>query len=309
MNAQTDARPGPLGQLSSWLGGWHFPAIAITFVLAFAAFTLVVTFIPASPDGFGAFAEAFRLWCFGWDETPSYVPVIFMCSELIVFALIVWFIWSAPLRQAFTETRGRLLRTVGIATLVVIGAMGALISLGTPEARAFTLDAIRTTVPAPRLQLVDQEGEAFDLQDMRGQVVVVTAVYSTCGNTCPMLLGAARKAIAALTDAERADLRVIAVTLDPAHDTPENLTTVAFHQGADKPLWRLASGPVAEVEATLDRWSVARTRDPETGRIDHANVFMLIDRKGQLAFRLGLEDGKGERLTEALRLLLAEGAP
>ena len=42
---------------------------------------------------------------------------------------------------------------------------------------------------------------------------------------------------------------------------------------------------------SLDRMQMARDRDPETGVINHANLFLLIDRDGRLAYRLGL----GER--------------
>jgi len=306
MSTTTETQHSFLGPVAAWFGGWHFPTVAITFVLSFALLTLLVTFAPASPTGFGAFAETFRVWCFGAEDNASLVPAFFMCSELVVFALIVWFIWSSPLRRALRNQRRRIVGTAAISFVAVIAAMVALVGLSTPDVRAFTLSGIRTAVPAPKLALVDQDKEPFNIIDFRGKVVAVTAVYSTCGNTCPMLLGAARKAIASLTDAERADLRIIAITLDPAHDTPDNLATIAFHQGAEKPLWRLASGATAAVEATLDRWNVSRTRDPETGQIDHSNAFMLIDRAGRLSFRLGLPDAEGDRFAEALRLLLAE---
>ena len=65
-------------------------------------------------------------------------------------------------------------------------------------------------------------------------------------------------------------------------------------------------GESAEVESTLDRMQMARERDPETGVINHANLFLLIDREGRLAYRLGLGERQQRWLVSALRVLLRE---
>ena len=57
------------------------------------------------------------------------------------------------------------------------------------------------------------------------------------------------------------------------------------------PLYNLVTGEADEVERVLDDMGVARQRDPETGIIDHASLFILVDRDGKVAYRLGL----GER--------------
>ncbi|MNC96767.1 hypothetical protein D3C83_142260 [compost metagenome] len=60
------------------------------------------------------------------------------------------------------------------------------------------------------------------------------------------------------------------------------------------------------MESTLDALGVARTRDPETGVIDHANLFVLVDRDGRVAYRFTLGERQERWLVQALRLLLAE---
>src|SRR5690606_7319407 len=118
--------------------------------------------------------------------------------------------------------------------------------------------------------------------------------------------GQAKAAVAALTDAERADLTVVGITLDPARDTPAVLAAMADGQGVAAPLYRLATGEPAVVEALLDRLDVSRRRDPETGVIDHANLFLLVDRQGRIAYRFTIGDRQQSWLTSALRLLLRE---
>ena len=58
----------------------------------------------------------------------------------------------------------------------------------------------------------------------------------------------------------------------------------------------------------LDRMQIARERDPDSGVISHANLFLLIDRDGRLAYRLGLGERQQRWLVSALRVLLGEQA-
>jgi protein SCO1/2 len=47
-------------------------------------------------------------------------------------------------------------------------------------------------------------------------------------------------------------------------------------------------------------------RDTDTGLIDHANLFILIDREGRVAYRFTLGERQQDWLGNALRLLLGE---
>ena len=72
-----------------------------------------------------------------------------------------------------------------------------------------------------------QDGETFRLSDLRGKVVILTFVYTRCPlpEFCPLL----DQKFRALADrlqapAERAEkVRLLSVSFDPEHDTPEVL--------------------------------------------------------------------------------------
>jgi protein SCO1/2 len=123
-----------------------------------------------------------------------------------------------------------------------------------------------------------------------------------------VILSQTKAAIAELSPEEREDLRVIAVTMDPENDSPDVLGKLAKNHGMQSTLYHLVTGDPAEVETLLDRMQIARQRDPETGVISHANLFLLIDREGRIAYRLGLGERQQRWLTSALRVLLREEA-
>jgi protein SCO1/2 len=116
----------------------------------------------------------------------------------------------------------------------------------------------------------------------------------------------AKTAVAALSKEQRRDLTIVGITLDPKNDTPERLMQMARGQGVSAPLWNLVTGEPARIERILDLLSVARQRDPETGVIDHSNLFLLVDREGKVAYRLTVGKQQQLWLISALQVLLAE---
>lgn len=197
----------------------------------------------------------------------------------------------------------------GISALVVtIAVVIVALSGSRPGAGAMPFPAreLRTAVAPPPIHLTDQTGQPVDLAALKGKVVMLTAVYASCPHTCPLILAEAKRVVAGLPARDLADLRVIAVTIDPAHDDQAALARLASMHGLEPPLWHLVTGEASEVERTLDRMNIARKLDPRTGVIDHGNLLMLVDRQGRLAYRFTMGAKQEPWLRAAIKLLLRE---
>jgi protein SCO1/2 len=293
-----------------FLVGGGFPAFALSLITLWEILLIAVLLTPSGETGLGAFAEEFRVWCFASDPTTGRVEFAYVFGMLLppfFLAATLLLLWWEPLRLLTAQPR-RLAGSVVAAAILVAGAgtSFALSSSNGNGAPAFPADALRTSHEPPQLVLTNQREETVDLAAMRGQVVVLTGVYASCPHTCPLILAQAKNAIAKLSDEERVDLRVVAVTMDPGHDSPAVLDDLAGRHGLEPPLYNLATGDVAEVEGILDAMGIIRHRDPETGIIDHANLFVLVDRDGRVAYRLGLGELQERWLVSALRVLLRE---
>lgn len=296
-----------------FLAGAGFPVFALVLLALLGIGMTAMLVLPSSATGLGAFADDFRRWCFGWDpETGRYdvMLVISMLTPPWLLAAVIAVVWWEPLQQGLARP-ARLVGPASSASLLVAGVVASFAWLA-PAAPAgdlpFPERELRTSHPAPALRLTNQGGEPVDLAALRGKVVVLTAVYASCPHTCPVILTQARNAIAELPAAQREDLRVVAVTLDPAHDSPEVLAELAGMHTLEQPLYQLVTGPPPEVERILDQMEVARVRNPETGVIDHANLFLLLDRAGRVAYRFTIGEQQQRWLTAALRVLLEEEA-
>jgi len=299
--------------LERFFAGAAFPTFALAVMVLYEAVLVALAVMPAGESGLGAFAADFRAWCLGLDPATgrtNWAYTIGMISPPALVAGMIAWLW----RGALAKLRVRPMSALGplLAAVAVVAGGGAVFAFAAPRGAQgpppFPAEALRTGFRPPALHLTDQDGATVDLRDLRGKVVLLTGVYASCVRTCPMIMTEAKQIVAGLPEEQRADFRVVAVTLDPGHDTPEVLAALARLQGLGAPVWHFVTGDSLEVERTLDRMEVARTRDPETGVIDHANLFLLVDRDGRLAYRFALGRLQQEWLATAVRMLLNEGA-
>ena len=298
-------------RMQRFFASWRFPALVLSVLLTFKLLLLLALFVPP-PAGLEAFANEFKMWCFGYDPKTGKLEsgyVLMALLEPVVMSVVIAFVWWKPLRDIVRTRPRAVVPYMAAAAVIVFGACAALFGMR-GEARAddlpFPARSIRTALIVPRLELTDQDGVPFSLENEKGRVVLVTGVYASCGFTCPMIMGQAKRALAELTQGERHDVSVAAITLDPEHDDQEHLGAMARAQMVAAPTFHLLWGAPAEVNAALDDFSISRTRDPKTGQIDHANLFILVDRAGKIAYRLTLGAQQEKWLVQALRTLLGE---
>ena len=297
---------------SRFLSGGRFPAFAISALVFYQIFVAVMAFVPTAGGAWGDFLEDFRMRCFKYDPKSGWMElgsVWVMLSEPLPLEAIFFFIWRTPLRELW-QTRRAAFAQVAAGALLLVSLIGvSLMGLGrsqvTPTELPFPASNLRSALVMPSFTLTNQEGHTVSLADFKGRVVLVTAVYSTCTTTCPMMLTKVRTVLDQLTSAERDDMAVVAFSLNPEADTRELRGMIAKSYGMKAP-FPFVNGVPSEVNAVLDKLNVARTRDEKTGQIMHSNLFFLLDREGRIAYRLSLSQNEASWLISALRVLLAE---
>jgi protein SCO1/2 len=124
-------------------------------------------------------------------------------------------------------------------------------------------------------------GEAFTLSEARGKVTLLYFGYRACPDFCPTTFAELRRVYAELD--EPADkLNIVFVTVDPEHDTIENLSpfVAMFHK--DFIGLRAEGQALTELESQFG--VVAQRRSlGETGyAFDHNASLFLIGTEGQL---------------------------
>jgi len=150
------------------------------------------------------------------------------------------------------------------------------------------------------LPLVDSHGEEASLAAGHGHPTLISMFYASCPTACPMLVGEVQSMEARLTPEERADLRVVLVSLDPDRDTPEALAEAAERYGVDGTRWTLNRTEDAHVR-TLSALLDIQYRDLPDGEMNHSSILTLLDRQGRVVARREGLGGTVDPLVEALR--------
>jgi len=130
----------------------------------------------------------------------------------------------------------------------------------------------------------DQDGKAFTLAQRRGGVQLVTMFYSSCPYACPLIIDTGKGIDHALTPAERAKLRVLLLSLDPARDTPAKLGAVVAKRKIDTARWTLGTTDASGVRQTAAVLGI-RYRQLANGEFNHSSVMILLDADGRILAR------------------------
>ncbi len=77
----------------------------------------------------------------------------------------------------------------------------------------------------PNLELIDQNGQPFDTQALRGRWHILFFGFTACPDICPTTLSDMRRLLSQLSPDVRERLQLILITADPTRDTPERLKT------------------------------------------------------------------------------------
>ena len=153
---------------------------------------------------------------------------------------------------------------------------------------------------APPIELTDQDGKQVDLAKLKGRPVLVAFLYTHCTDLCPIVASKLHTAYAHLEKSERP--LFLAVSVDPAHDTPASATTFnKHHRTVGEIDWLLGSR--AELEGVWQAWGVKPehdANDPE--QIEHNAEIFAVDPQGQIR-ALFPPSFKPEKLAEGTRTL------
>jgi protein SCO1 len=133
----------------------------------------------------------------------------------------------------------------------------------------------------PAVALIDQAGRRFSFAATRGATTIVSFVYTRCRDArmCPLVAAKFARMQGAL---HGTPIRLVAVTLDPAYDTPEVLARYGAAYGADPAIWTFATGNQEVIDELAGRFGVAVGR-PAPGIVAHTEAAIVIDTHGRIA--------------------------
>lgn len=162
-------------------------------------------------------------------------------------------------------------------------AVGLVLAFGYPvQAREKPL--VPDSVYQLDAQLLDQDGNRQPWRAQRGKPRLVAMFYTSCQYICPLIVDSGKAIERQLSPAEQQRLGITLISMDPARDTPEALSSVVAKRRLDTRRWTLASPRKADVRRVASVLGV-RYRELADGEFNHTSALVLLDAEGRVLAR------------------------
>lgn len=153
----------------------------------------------------------------------------------------------------------------------------------------------------PAFDLVDDQGAVFTEEALRGHPTIIDFVFTRCDTICPVVSARMAQMQERLADRKAESIKLVSITVDPAHDTPEKLHAYARTFGAKPDKWRFLTGPTDKVRALVEGPFMNSMRNEGVTasgapQISHSGYFVLVD--GELKIRGVYDSSEQSRLDE-----------
>ena len=123
-----------------------------------------------------------------------------------------------------------------------------------------------------------QNGETIELKDLKGEVLVMVMIYTTCKAACPRLVADMRNIHKKVNDSS---VKYVLVSIDPETDTPARLKAFAIENEMDTDQWVFLQGTVDDVREFSNVLSVKYKRIAPLD-FSHSNIISVFDKEGVL---------------------------
>jgi protein SCO1/2 len=161
---------------------------------------------------------------------------------------------------------------------------------------------------APGYSLISQQDRPFTSDMVRGQVVLYQFAHTSCGADCQSIwdnLQALAAQLPTATDAE-IPVKLVIITVDPGHDSPQVLAEFGRQLGTDFARWTFLTGSESEISEVLrGGFGLAYKREAD-GKMSFLNRTVLVDGWGIVRAEYVFVRPSAEQLASDIQLVIDE---
>lgn len=149
-----------------------------------------------------------------------------------------------------------------------------------------------------------QDNKEIEMKDLKGKVLVMVMIYTSCKAACPRLIADMRHIEQRLPENIKKDVTLIMVSIDPETDTPKRLKAFAKENKMEGEQWLFLR---STEENTREFAAVLAVNYKKITPVDfsHSNIISVFNTGGELTFQ---QEGLGVSYDETVRNIIAEAA-
>ncbi len=167
--------------------------------------------------------------------------------------------------------------------------------------------------PVGEFRLIESGGREVSQEDLLGQPWLAACIFTRCGTICPALT---HQMSWAQEQFEGTQARLVSISVDPEHDTPEVLSEYAREfAGADPDRWWFLTGEEERIHEWIrESFHLAVAKDPEADPallVTHSSLLVAVDGEGRIRgyYEGTTREGTAEAVARVRHLAGARARP
>ncbi len=148
----------------------------------------------------------------------------------------------------------------------------------------------------------NQNGENIEMKELKGKVLVMVMIYTSCKSACPRLVADMRNIEEHLPENIKNNVKLVLVSIDPVVDTPKRLKSFAIENKMDSEQWvflRSTEENTREFAAVL----AVNYKKIAPLEFSHSNIISVFNSEGELAYQ---QEGLGVNSDETIKKITEE---
>jgi len=130
----------------------------------------------------------------------------------------------------------------------------------------------------------NQNGKNIEMKDLKGKVLVMVMIYTSCKAACPRLVADMRNIESRLPEDVKENVQLVLVSIDPEVDTPKRLKSFSIENKMEGNQWVFLR---STEENTREFAAVLAVNYKKVSPIDfsHSNIISVFNTEGELVFQ------------------------
>jgi len=148
----------------------------------------------------------------------------------------------------------------------------------------------------------NQDGKEIEMKDLKGKVLVMVMIYTSCKSACPRLVADMRNIESRLPEKIKENVKLVLVSIDPEVDTPERLKSFAIENKMDGDQWAFLR---STEDNTREFAAVLSVNYKKVSPMDfsHSNIISVFNVEGELVYQ---QEGLGVNSDETIQKITEE---
>lgn len=150
----------------------------------------------------------------------------------------------------------------------------------------------------------NQYGKDIELKELRGKVLVMVMIYTSCKTACPRLVADMRHIEERIPKEYKDKVQLVLVSIDPTVDTPERLKEFSIENQMTGNQWTFLR---SNEENTREFAAVLAVNYKKISPIDfsHSNIISIFNEEGEMTYQ---QEGLGTGYDKTVAKITEEAA-